>query len=132
MKKVIRLTESDLMRIVKRVLNEQEGGQDPESTEKLVVDRDWWTLDLKPKLKAAGFVEKVDPPQHNKPCLYKCCNYMYKGNHNTGTNVMLDCYNKTMGNWMIVVYNKGNQNQREFSLDNNGISQAIKYAINLK
>jgi len=30
MRKVVRLTESDLVRIVKRVISEQEGGQDPQ------------------------------------------------------------------------------------------------------
>ena len=51
-KSFIRLTERDLTRLVRRIIREgeDEGGNDEGGD-----DRDWWTLDLAPKLKAAGF-----------------------------------------------------------------------------
>ena len=130
MKKVVRLTESDLTRIVKRVLMEQEGGSDPLKKEG-GADRDWWKLDLEPKLKAAGFKTVVDPPLPNRPCYYKCCAYMYKGSHSKGTNVFLDCGEGSTGVWKIVVYNQGNKNVKKFESGQIGAQQAVKYALSL-
>lgn len=95
-------------------------------------DRDWWSLDLAPKLKDAGFVSRTDPPQSNRPCYYKCCTYMYKGNHNTGTNVFLDCGEGSIGEWLITVYNKGNQNIKTFPAGTEGAKKAVEYALSLK
>lgn len=136
MKRIVRLTESDLARIVRRVLNEQpdgEKGGDPIVRDESGADRDWWKLDLAPKLKAAGFVSKTDPenPSGERPCYYKCCTYMYKGNHNTGTNVFLDCGPKSTGVWKIKVYNKGNQNLKSFDAGKTGAESAVKYALSL-
>jgi hypothetical protein len=131
MKKVIRLTESELTRLIKRVVSEQmEGDPDPITNEN-GGDKDWWSLVLKPKLKSAGFVEKVKPSQPNTPCYYKCCNYMFKGTHEQGTNVFLDCGNKGSGIWKLKVYNKGGQNMRSFDANENGADQAVKYALSL-
>ncbi len=139
MKKIVRLTESDLIRLVKRVLMEQEGGGDPISSEgggdpissEGGQDRDWWSLDLAPKLKGAGFKTAVDPPQPNRPCYYKCCTYMYKGSHNGGTNVFLDCGEGSTGVWEIGVYKKGNQDMKRFPAGQEGARQAVKYALSL-
>jgi hypothetical protein len=127
MKKVIRLTESDLHRIIKRVMMEQENGGKDEGG----ADRDWWTLDLAPKLKAAGFKTVVDPPQSNRPCYYKCCTYMYKGTHTSGTNVFLDCGEESTGVWEIKVYRKGDQDLKKFPAGQEGARQAVKYALSL-
>ena len=135
MGRIIRLTEQDLARIVRRVINEKkgEGGNDEGGNDEGGADRDWWTLDLAPKLKAAGFVSKTDPevPGLNRPCYYKCCTYMYKGNHNTGTNVFLDCGEGNTGTWLITVYNKGDQNLKTFNADGDGAKLAVKYALSL-
>jgi hypothetical protein len=136
MKRIIRLTEQDLARIVRRVISEQpksEVGGDPKIKDEGGADRDWWKLDLAPKLKAAGFVSKTEPevPGLNRPCHYKCCTYMYKGNHNTGTNVFLVCGPKSSGVWKIKVYNKGNQNLKSFDAGKSGAEAAVKYALSL-
>ncbi len=132
MKRIVRLTESDLARIVRRVLMEQpEGKGDPIVKDEGGTDRDWWTLDLAPKLKAAGFKTQVDPPQPNRPCYYKCCTYMYKGSHNSGTNVFLDCGEGSTGVWEIVVYRKGDQDMKRFPTGQEGAKQAVKYALSL-
>ena len=133
MGRIIRLTEQDLARIVRRVINEKagEGKPDPQVRDEGGSDRDWWTLDLAPKLKAAGFVSKTDPEIIGSPCYYKCCTYMYKGNHNTGTNVFLDCGEGNTGVWKITVYNKGNQNLKTFDAGADGAKLAVKYALSL-
>jgi len=131
MKRIVRLTESDLARIVRRVINEEmEGKSDPISREG-GKDRDWWSLDLAPKLKVAGFKTVTDPPQPNRPCYYKCCTYMYKGTHNGGTNVFLDCGEGSTGIWEIGVYKKGNQDMKKFPAGQEGARQAVKYALSL-
>lgn len=127
MEKIVRLTESDLARIVRRVLNEEMEQENSGG------DRDWWNLDLAPKLKAAGFVSKTDPedPSGERPCYYKCCTYMHKGRHETGTNVFLDCGPRGQGEWKIIVYNKGNQNKKSFDAGKAGAEAAVKYALSL-
>jgi hypothetical protein len=55
MKKVIRLTESDLMRIVKRVIKESDG-----EVKKTDAKTNQYWNQLKPRLKALGFNSKVD------------------------------------------------------------------------
>jgi len=132
MKRIIRLTEDELVKIVKRVIKEQDkGGKDPVVKDEGGADRDWWTLDLTPKLKAAGFKTVVDPPQPNRPCYYKCCTYMYKGTHNGGTNVFLDCGEGSIGDWEIVVYREGDQDMKKFPTGQEGAKQAVKYALSL-
>lgn len=127
MKRIVRLTESDLARIVRRVIREEMEQENSGG------DRDWWKLDLAPKLKAAGFVSKTDPevPGLNRPCYYKCCTYMYKGSHEKGTNVFLDCGPGNTGVWKIKVYNKGNQNLKSFDAGKSGAEAAVKYALSL-
>jgi len=131
MARIIRLTENDLTRLVKRIIREQEkGGNDEGGNDEGGNDRDWWTLDLAPKLKAAGFVSKT-APKFNVPCIYKCCTYMYKGNHDTGTNVLLNCGKGNTGVWTIEVYNQGGKNLKKFSAGQDGARQAVKYALSL-
>jgi len=132
MKRIIKLTESDLTRIVRRVIKEQEkGGNDEGGNDEGGNDRDWWSLDLAPKLKLAGFVSKT-APKSNVPCINKCCTYMYKGNHDTGTNVLLNCgKGNTGGVWTIEVYNQGGKNLKKFSAGQDGARQAVKYALSL-
>ena len=55
MKKVIRLSESDLMRIVKRVINESDG-----QVKKTDAKTNQYWKQLKPRLKALGFNSKVE------------------------------------------------------------------------
>ena len=130
MKKTIRLTERDLTRLVRRIIREgeDEGGNDEGGNDEQGDDRDWWTLDLAPKLKAAGFVSKTAPEKEGYPCYYKCCTYMYKGTFNTGPNVFLDC---STSYWKITVYNKGNQNLKTFDANDDGAKLAVKYALSL-
>ena len=131
MKRIIKLTESDLTRIVRRVIKEQEkGGNDEGGNDEGGNDRDWWSLDLAPKLKLAGFVSKT-APKSNVPCINKCCTYMYKGNHDTGTNVLLNCGKGNTGVWTIEVYNQGGKNLKKFSAGQDGAKQAVRYALSL-
>lgn len=132
MKKIIRLTESDLTRIVKRVIREQnEGEPDPKGPDESGQDRDWWGLDLAPKLIRRGFVTKTDPSPSDETCPYKCCTYMYKGSHNGGTNVYLDCGEGNTGVWEIVVYKKGDSDMKRYPAGQSGAKQAVEYAISL-
>jgi hypothetical protein len=134
MGRIVRLTERDLTRLVRRIIREgeDEGGNHEGGNDEQGDDRDWWTLDLAPKLKDAGFVSKTDPEIKGYPCYYKCCTYMYKGTHNTGTNVFLDCGEKHTGVWRITVYNKGNQNLKTFDANDDGAKLAVKYALSLR
>ena len=134
MRKVIRLTESDLSRIVKRIIMEQEDPyyQDPENNdEPREEDSDYWGKIIEPKLKANGWTLKVDP---NSYCPYKCCTYMYKGNHNTGPNIFLDCgENKGYsGEWNLTVYTKGGQGLKKFGTGDDAARKAVAYALTLK
>jgi hypothetical protein len=136
MKRIIRLTESDLAKIVKRVLKEQqtERGGDPVSNER-GGDVDYWKI-IASKLKANGWVEKVDPNKYQnigyKACPYKCCTYMYKGNHNTGPNVFLNCgENPSTTDWKLTVYTNNNQRLKTFSPSVDGAKQALSYALSL-
>jgi len=117
---------------VKTLISEQgEGGENPVVIDEAGADRDWWTLDLEPKLKEAGFKTQVDPPFGGHPCYYKCCTYMYKGSHSTGTNVFLDCGEGSTGVWEIGVYRKGNEDLKKFPAGQEGAIQAVKYALSL-
>jgi hypothetical protein len=138
MKKVIRLTESELTRLIKRVVNEQmEGGSDPVRKDPGGSDSDYWGKIIKPKLIANGWTERVDPNIFKddgfQVCPYKCCTYMYKGNHNTGPIIFLDCGdNPTAEPWQLTVYTKGNQNIRTFGTGDEAAKKAVAYALTLK
>jgi hypothetical protein len=142
MRKVIRLTERDLTRIVKRVIMEQEDPyrQDPENNdpenndEPREEDSDYWGKIIEPKLKANGWTLKVDPNSYNtSKCPYKCCTYMFKGNHNTGPNIFLDCGEKdTYGEWNLTVYTKNGQGLKKFGTGDDAARKAVAYALTLK
>jgi hypothetical protein len=115
----------------------QEGGSDPVKNEDPGPDRNWWALDLEPKLKAAGFKTVTDPStntdKYTNKCYYKCCTYMYKGSREKGTVVFLDCGKRHPENyWQIFVYNNGGQNVKKFEANEIGAPQAVKYALSLK
>lgn len=145
MKKVVRLTEEDLVRIVKKVIAEQgvEGPGDPKRNEGpgdiVTYERNIFNMDLFPSLIKNGFRKVVDPnDRYGKPCsktpkkgevLPVCCTYLYKGTHETGVNVMIDC-GKDGFNRNIVVYNKGGQNKKSFDVNN--WKQSLSYALSLK
>jgi len=145
MKKIVRLTESDLARIVKRVISEQgmEGPGDPKRNEgpgdPVTYERDIINLDLFPTLIKNGFRKVVNPnDRYGNSCsktpkrgevLPVCCAYFYKGTHETGVNVMMDC-GKDGFDRKIVVYNKGSQNKKSFDVNN--WKQSVNYALNLK
>jgi hypothetical protein len=130
MRKVIRQTESDLTRIVKRVIMEQE---DPENNDERGQDSDYWGKIIEPKLKANGWALKVDPNSYDtSKCPYKCCTYMYKGNHNTGPNIFLDCGDDAYGEWNLTVYTKNGQGLKKFGTGDDAARKAVAYALTLK
>lgn len=102
-------------------------------------DRDIINSDLFPTLIKNGFSKVVDPKdKYGRPCsktpkkgevLPVCCTYLYKGTHETGVNVMIDCGTDGFDR-KIVVYNKGNQNTKLFDVNN--WEQSVNYARNLK
>ena len=127
MKKVIRLTESDLVRIVKRVISEQT--QDFDHFGKIVY----------PQMKQNGF-KFVDESKGStlKWCKYAngiCCKYFCYPDHNTGVNLFLDCKD---GGWEYVVYYGNNKDMKRFPIGGNDSStksasqDAVTYALNLK
>jgi len=130
MRKVIRLTESDLSRIVKRIIMEQE---DPENNDERGQDSDYWGKIIEPKLKANGWTLKVDPNSYDtSKCPYKCCTYMYKGNHNTGPNIFLDCGDDAYGEWNLTVYTNNGQGLKKFGTGDDAARKAVAYALTLK
>ena len=118
MKKVIRLTESDLMRIVKRVISEKlEGGQDFDHYNQIVV----------PMMTKYGFKRTIEGNGYGS-------GYFSYPNHNDGVNLFYD--NK---NGKYVVYMAPNKNLKEFKFVAGTESEARKiatdaanYAMSLK
>jgi len=134
MRKIVRLTERDLTRIVKRVIMEQEDPyrQDPENNDERGQDSDYWGKIIEPKLKAKGWTLKVDPNSYNtSKCPYKCCTYMYKRDHNTGPNIFLDCGEDPYGEWNLTVYTKGGQSLKKFGTGDDAAKKAVDYALTL-
>jgi hypothetical protein len=87
MKKIIRLTESDLMRLVKRVIKEQEGVSGKHST----------FLNLVTKLKPYGFIEDKRMEQ----MLGKGFLILSKGDDTNGIQIMFNVNNVTWS-WSVV------------------------------
>ena len=137
MKKVIKLTESELIRLVKQIIKEQEeGGEDEGGEEEVGEDSDYWGEIIKPALTKAGWKEVVDPNFYKSKgfevCPYKCCTYMYKGDHNSGPNIYLDCGKDPKSEpWNITVYTKGNQQVKTFGTGDDAARKAVKYALTL-
>jgi hypothetical protein len=129
MKKTIRLTESDLVHIVNRIIKEQDANKpDPVSNEG-GNDSDYWGSIIKPKLSSNGWKEVAD----NRKGVYKCGYYMFKGNHENGPNIWLDCGNDpSRGAWNITVYTKGNQGVKKFGAGADEARKAVAYALTLK
>jgi len=127
MKKTIRLTESDLIRIVKQVINEQK-------------DIDHFGSIVSPQMKEAGFRLVDESKAFSLPqCKYyngNCCKYFCYPNHNNGVNLSLNCEDS---GWYYVVYYKGNQMVKEFRFKTGtneevkmAAQNAVNYAISLK
>jgi hypothetical protein len=136
MKKIVRLTESDLVRLVQKVIAEQRN-EGPGDTQRN--DADLLNTYLFPTLLQNGFRKMVNPTDtKRRPCsktpkrgevMPVCCVYLFKGQHETGTNVQIDCGNDGFSR-NIVVYKKGNQNTKSFDINN--WKQAVSYALSLK
>jgi hypothetical protein len=131
MSKIIRLTESDLVRLVKKVINEQQevGFKEPVSHEG-GVEFDHYNKIVKPQLLAAGFKDAYDKGLEQ----YGTSNSLVYGDHNTGVNVL---WNKSKnGPWSYVVW-VGNKGKKEFPLGGTNNSKTVadnvvKYALSLK
>ena len=115
-----------------------EGGSDPVGQDEGGKDSDYWGDIIEPKLKANGWTVRVDPNQYQDKgfktmCPYKCCTYMYKGNHNTGPNIFLDCgEDPKSDSWQITVYTNGNQKLRTFGTGDDAARKAVEYALSLR
>jgi hypothetical protein len=128
MKKVIRLTESDLIRIVRRVINEQEvggfkeGPGDPQTDE-----LEHYNKIVKPKLLKSGFKDEYD----KKLKQIGTENSLSYGGHSNGVNVLLD---KMKGIYYVWVGN--NKGMKEFLLGPNDpkvvANKVVQYALSLK
>ena len=140
MGKIVRLTESDLVRLVKRIINENEtlmggeGGMGPQTK-----DYDHFGKIITPQMKSAGF-KLVDESKAGSLEMCKfyngnCCKYFVYGSHEAGVNLFLECGD---GAWKYVVYYKGNKGIKNFPLggteSNSKIAaqKAIDYALSLK
>jgi hypothetical protein len=145
MARIVRLTESDLTRLVRRVIKEQgskfkEGGQDPQTKEG-GQDEDHFGKYVLPQMKAAGF-KLVDESKSNPLTMCKhyngnCCKYFAYPEHNNGVNLFLSCED---GGWKYVVYtHPGGKNLKEFGWKTgtdqevkSAAQNAVRYAIQLK
>ena len=132
MSKIVRLTESDLIRLVKRVIQEQKSpveGRTPEL--------DYWNKIIVPILTKEGF-KLIDETKilGGQKCPYACCKYFVYPNHNTGVNLMLDCGGDPTGNpWTLKVYYQGNKGLKSFDVSANSYQaakNATDYALALK
>lgn len=150
MSKIVRLTEADLMRLVKRVIKEQsemgkdpfkkEGGSDPVRREG-GRDFDHFGKIVLPQMKAAGFRLIDESKSYSLPfCKYyngNCCKYFVYPKHSNGVNLGLQCEDD---GWKYIVYtHPGSKNLREFKWSKgtdaevkNAAQQAVDYAIQLK
>ena len=128
MKKVIRLTESDLIRIVRRVINEQEvGGFEEGPGDPQTDELEHYIKIVKPKLLKAGFKDEYD----KKLKQIGTENSLSYGGHSNGVNVLLD---KMKGIYYVWVGN--NKGMKEFLLgpnDPKGVAnKVVQYALSLK
>ena len=128
MKKVIRLTESDLIRIVRRVINEQEvGGFEEGPGDPQTDELEHYIKIVKPKLLKAGFKDEYD----KKLKQIGTENSLSYGGHSNGVNVLLD---KMKGIYYVWVGN--NKGMKEFLLGPNDpkvvANKVVQYALSLK
>ena len=128
MKKIVRLTEADLARMVKQVLSEQEiGGFKEGPGEKLTPELKHYNTIVKPQLLKAGFKDSYDKVM----VPYGTENSMVYGNHNTGVNVVWD---RKKG--VYSVYAGNNKGLKTFQLGPNDprlvANKVVQYALSLK
>ena len=128
MSKIIRLTEQDLVRLVNRVINEQEvGGFKEGPGEKNTPDFDHYNKIVKPQLLSAGFKDDYDKNMQQ----YGTENSLSYGGHNGGVNVL---WNRIKGVYTVYVGN--NKGLKTFQLGQNDpklvANDVIKYALSLK
>jgi hypothetical protein len=135
-KKVIRLTESDLVRLVKRVLEEQTSVQKG-PVKGLTPELDYWNKIILPILTKEGF-KLIDETKKlgEQKCPYACCEYLVYPDHNTGVNLILDCGDDpTRTRWTLKVYYQGNKGLKSFDVSSNSYQaakNAIDYVLALK
>jgi hypothetical protein len=133
MKKIVRLTESDLVRLVNRVLNEQDRGgfKEPVSNE-TGNDFDHFNKIVKPKLLAAGFKHDYDKGLEQ----YGKSNSMIYGDHNTGVNVLLNMSRTEPSSYIVWVgSNKGKKTFPLGGTNNDSkvvANKVVNYALSLK
>jgi hypothetical protein len=132
MAKIVRLTEQDLVRLVNRVIKEQEG-----KAEKQTSEYDYWNKLIVPILTKEGF-KLVDETKilGGQKCPYACCKYFAYPNHSSGVNLFLDCGNDPSRNpWKLTVYYQGNKGVKSFDVASNSqqaAGKAVDYALALK
>ena len=138
MAKIVRLTEQDLVRLVRKVIKEQEvGGYKEGPGDKQTSEFDYWNKLIVPQLTKEGF-KLVDETKANsswKKCPYACCKYMYFNNHSNGVNLFLDCGDGVSQPWKLKVYYQGNKGLKSFDVASNSqkaSQDAIGYALQLK
>jgi hypothetical protein len=138
-KKVIRLTESQLVNIVKKVIKEQvekpnyEKGGEEGGKEEYVEEFDYFGKIVVPKMKSAGFT-MIDETKH---CVGlesygkgdNCCKYFVYPDNSTAVTLALNC---EQDGWYLVVFYQGNKGVKEFEPNKLGAEQAVAYAIQLK
>ena len=135
-KKVIRLTESDLVRLVNRVIKEQTSAQKA-PVEGSTAEFDYWNKLIVPTLTKEGF-KLVDETKiiGGQKCPYACCKYFAFPEHNSGVNLFLDCgTDPTRTPWTLKVYYQGNKGLKSFDVASNSYQaakSAIEYALSLK
>jgi len=128
MAKIVRLTEQDLVRLVNKVIKEQEAGgfKEPGSREG-GVDFDHYNKIVKPQLLAAGFKDDYDKNMQQ----YGTENSLSYGGHNNGVNVLWD---RIKGIYTVYVGN--NKGLKEFKLGPNDPklvgNNVVRYALSLK
>ena len=128
MGKIVRLTEQDLVRLVNRVINEQDmGGFKEGPGEKDVPDFDHYNKTVKPQLMKSGFKDEYDKNMQQ----YGKENSLSYGGHNNGVNVMWD---RIKGVYSVWVGN--NKGLKTFQLGPNDpklvANNVVKYALSLK
>jgi len=131
MKRIVRLTETDLVRLVKKVIEEQDlGGYKEGPGDPQIKDFEHYNKIVKPKLLAAGFKDKYDKGLEQ----YGKSNSMVFGDHSTGINVLLHMSRTGPSSYIVWV---GNNKEKTFPLGGGNDSKmvadkVVNYALSLK
>jgi hypothetical protein len=128
MKKVIRLTEDDLTRLVRRIIKEQEvGGFEEGPGEPQTEELDHYNKIVKPNLLKSGFKAEYDKNLEK----FGKENSLTYGGHNNGVNVLWD---RIKGIYYVWIGN--NKGMKEFLLGPNDpklvANKVVQYALSLK